>query len=101
MAISTETSPELAAARQIAVRNPLREKLDNGELAHSLSVKLVSSIEIVGYAAAAGYDAILVDLEHSAFGLDVTNQLSVSALQAGQVPPPRSILDFGADVLIA
>lgn len=74
------TAHDLTAARQVARRNPLKEKLVAGRLAHALSIKLVSSIEIVGYAAAAGYDCILIDLEHSSFGLEVTNQLSCAAL---------------------
>ena len=75
----------LAAARQVAVPNPLRNKLIKGQLAHALSIKLVSSIEIVGYAAAAKYDSILIDLEHSPFGLETTNQLSCAALALGYV----------------
>lgn len=73
-------SKELAAARLIARRNPLREKLVQGQLAHALSIKLVSSIEIIGYAAAVNYDSVLIDLEHSAFSLDTTNQLCCAAL---------------------
>lgn len=75
----------LAAARLTAAPNVLREKLNNGQLAHALSIKLVSSIEVVGYAKAAGYDCILIDLEHSAFGLETTNQLSCAALGLGSV----------------
>ena len=78
-------SDGLAAARQVAVPNPLRNKLIKGELAHALSIKLVSSIEIVGYAATAKYDSILIDLEHSPFGLETTNQLSCAALALGLV----------------
>jgi hypothetical protein len=75
----------LAAARQVSVPNPLRNKLIKGQLAHALSIKLISSIEIVGYAAAAKYDSILIDLEHSPFGLETTNQLSCAALALGYV----------------
>lgn len=77
------SSDDLTAARQIAVPNALRNKLIKGQLAHALSVKLVSSVEIVGYAAAAKYDSILIDLEHSPFGLETTNQLSCAALAHG------------------
>ena len=77
------TANELAAARRFAVPNALRNKLLNGQLAHALSIKLVSSVEIVGFAAAAKYDSILIDLEHSPFGLDTTNQLSCAALAHG------------------
>lgn len=79
MAVEAE-SQQLQAARQIARRNPLKEKLIKGQLAHALSVKLVSSIEIIGYASAVGYDSVLIDLEHSPFGLETTNQLCCAAL---------------------
>lgn len=77
------TADGLAAARAVAAPNPLRNKLVKGQLAHALSIKLVSSVEIVGYAASAGYDSILIDLEHSPFGLETTNQLSCAALALG------------------
>jgi 2-keto-3-deoxy-L-rhamnonate aldolase RhmA len=73
----------LTAVRKHVVPNTVKIKLDKGELAHSFSIKLVSTIEIVHYAAAAGYDAVLIDLEHSSMGLEATNQLSCAALQVG------------------
>lgn len=76
-------STGLIAARKAAAPNPLKSKLVKGELAHALSIKIIGSIEIVGYAASAGYDCVLIDLEHSSFGLDTTNQLSCAALQLG------------------
>lgn len=80
---SITNSEELDSARQVAVVNPLKNKLVKGQLAHALSIKLVSNIEVVGYAAAAKYDSVLIDLEHSAFGLETTNQLSCAALALG------------------
>jgi 2-keto-3-deoxy-L-rhamnonate aldolase RhmA len=79
----SSSSEGLEAARAQAVPNTLKDKTLAGELAHSFSIKLVSTIEIVHYAAAAGYDAVLIDLEHSSFGLETTNQLSCAALQVG------------------
>ncbi|WWC87421.1 uncharacterized protein L201_002310 [Kwoniella dendrophila CBS 6074] len=79
----------LGSAQKFAVRNPLREKMDAGILAHALSTKLVSSIEVLGFAKSAGYDACLMDLEHSPFGLETTNQLSYAALNLGLTPIVR------------
>jgi 2-keto-3-deoxy-L-rhamnonate aldolase RhmA len=45
-----------------------------------MTVRLVSSVEIVRIAKTAGFDAIYVDLEHSAFSLETTGQLSVMVL---------------------
>ncbi len=91
--------------------NPLKAKLARGELAASMTVRLVSSVEIVRIAKTAGFDAIYVDLEHSALSIETTCQLSVMALEAG-VPalvrvPARTpeyisrVLDGGALGVIA
>lgn len=48
-----------------------------------MTVRLVSSVEIVRIAKTAGFDAIYIDLEHSAFSIETTCQLSVMALEAG------------------
>ncbi|OCF77488.1 hypothetical protein I204_01476 [Kwoniella mangroviensis CBS 8886] len=79
----------LAAASKAAVPNTVKERILRGELAHSFSIKLVKSVEIIHYAAAAGYDAVLIDLEHSSLGLETTNQLSCAALQVGVTPIVR------------
>jgi 4-hydroxy-2-oxoheptanedioate aldolase len=95
----------------IAVLNPLKDKLARGELTASMTVRLVSSVEIVRVAKTAGFDAIYIDLEHSAFSLETTCQISVMALEAG-VPalvrvPARTpeyisrVLDGGALGVIA
>jgi len=76
-----------------------------------MTVRLVSSVEIVRIAKTAGFDAIYVDLEHSAFSLETTGQIAVMALEAG-VPalvrvPARTpeyisrVLDAGALGVIA
>ncbi|HEV3007983.1 MAG TPA: aldolase/citrate lyase family protein [Burkholderiales bacterium] len=76
-----------------------------------MTVRLVSSVEIVRVAKTAGFDAIYIDLEHSAFSIETTCQLSVMALEAG-VPalvrvPARTpeylsrVLDGGALGVIA
>jgi 2-keto-3-deoxy-L-rhamnonate aldolase RhmA len=48
-----------------------------------MTVRLVSSVEIVRIAKTAGFDAIYIDLEHSAFSIETTCQISVMALEAG------------------
>ena len=76
-----------------------------------MTVRLVSSVEIVRIAKTAGFDAIYVDLEHSAFSIETTCQLSVMALEAGVTAlvrvPARTpeyisrVLDGGALGVIA
>lgn len=77
------STQELEKARTFAVPNTLKQRIAAGKLAHSFSIKLISNVEIIHYAATAGYDAVLIDLEHSSFSLDTANQLSCCALQVG------------------
>ena len=79
----TASADPLESARATAVPNRVLDNLHNGVLSHAFSLKLVANIEVVHYAAAAGYDAVLIDLEHSSFGLETANQLSCAALQVG------------------
>ncbi|WWD02368.1 hypothetical protein V865_000407 [Kwoniella europaea PYCC6329] len=102
--------PNIEFARKFATPNPLKEKLDAGVLAHALSIKIVQSVEVLGFAKSAGYDAVLIDLEHSPFGLETTNQLSCAALNLGLTPIVRvpantsdwisRTLDGGAQAII-
>ncbi|GAA6003640.1 HpcH/HpaI aldolase family protein [Rhodotorula paludigena] len=62
------------------VRNLAKEALARNECFSSMSIKLCTSVEIVGVAKAAGFEAILIDMEHNAFSLSTTNQLSCAAL---------------------
>ncbi|KAH8889038.1 HpcH/HpaI aldolase [Thozetella sp. PMI_491] len=88
------------------ISNSMLEKLRRGEVASTLSIKLVRSIEIVMMAKTAGYDGVLIDMEHSSLDLDTTGQLCLAALYAGITPIVRSpskepffvsrILDGGA-----
>jgi len=65
------------------VRNSVKDKLARGEVVASMTVRLVSGVEIVRMAKSAGFDSIYVDLEHSAFSIETTSQLCVMALEAG------------------
>lgn len=60
------------------VRNLAKAALQRNEVFSSMSVKLVTSTEIVGIAKAAGFEAILVDMEHNAFSLSTTSQVCLS-----------------------
>ena len=73
----------LTVARQAVAPNRLKRAVLKGQLAHSFSIKLIANVEVAHYAAAAGYDAILIDLEHSSFGLETCNQLAVHAMATG------------------
>jgi len=90
----------------MTIPNSLKEKILRGEVAYTLSVKMVRTVELPMIAKTAGFDGILIDMEHSSFDLDTTSQLCIAALYAGIAPIVRSptkepffvsrILDGGA-----
>jgi len=53
----------------VELRNTIKEKMERGEVAYTLSVKTVRTIEISMMAKTAGFDGILIDMEHSSFDL--------------------------------
>lgn len=74
----------------VTLTNTMREKMKRGEIASTLSIKMVRTIEIPMIAKTAGFDGILIDMEHSSFDLDTTSQLCIAALYAGITPIVRS-----------
>ncbi|KAI9896621.1 hypothetical protein N3K66_008793 [Trichothecium roseum] len=90
----------------LTLQNTIKDKLVRDEVAYTMSVKLVRSVEIAGIAKTAGFDGILIDMEHSSFDLDTTGQICIAALYAGICPIVRApskepyfvsrILDGGA-----
>jgi 2-keto-3-deoxy-L-rhamnonate aldolase RhmA len=77
-----------STARELA-RNGLKEKLARGEVAASMIVRLVRTIEIAQIAKTAGFDAFYLDNEHSSFSLDTTSQICMTALAVGITPLVR------------
>lgn len=62
---------------EITLYNSIREKLLKDEVAYTLSVKLVRSVELPMMAKTAGFDGILIDMEHSSFDLDTTGASNI------------------------
>jgi 4-hydroxy-2-oxoheptanedioate aldolase len=93
------------------IRNRLRETLDRGEVAASMTVRGFRGIEIARIAATAGFDSIYVDIEHNTLSIDTACQICMAALEVGVTPlvrvPGRSpdmigrLLDGGALGVIA
>ncbi|MDR6756428.1 2-keto-3-deoxy-L-rhamnonate aldolase RhmA [Mycoplana sp. BE70] len=67
-------------------RNAFKEKMAQGEVVSSMTVRLVRSVEIVTLAKTAGFDAIYVDMEHSSFDFNETAQICMMALASGVAP---------------
>lgn len=66
----------------VELRNTIKEKMEKGEVAYTLSVKTVRTVEISMMAKTAGFDGILIDMEHSSFDLYVICDLLSSGWQA-------------------
>ena len=71
------------------VPNAARTRLAAGELAIGVGVRLSRSIEIASLMQSAGYDWLLLDLEHGTIPLDTAAQISIAALAVGIAPIVR------------
>lgn len=68
------------------LRNIVKEKIALDEPAYSMTVRLVRGVEIAAIARGAEFDAIYIDLEHSAFSLETVGQISIASLGMGVAP---------------
>lgn len=71
------------------ISNPVKEALARNELTYAFTVKLLRSIEVVQLAHTAGFNSILVDLEHAPMTLEQTGQICLAALARGMCPIVR------------
>jgi 4-hydroxy-2-oxoheptanedioate aldolase len=63
------------------LRNHLKNKLNRGEVAASMIVRLTRGAEIARLAATAGFDSLYVDLEHASFSLETTGAICGAVLR--------------------
>lgn len=93
-----------------AAPNRAKAKLARGELVLCMGLRQARSVDIAMIAAASGFDAIYVDMEHSPLGYETASALCAGALGLGVTPlvrPPghdahacSRLLDGGAQGLI-
>jgi 2-keto-3-deoxy-L-rhamnonate aldolase RhmA len=91
--------------------NPFLGRLRDGELTLMLGIRSSRTADVVRIAREAGYQAVMVDLEHSTMPLDIAAQLCATAGDLGLTPfvrvPEREygaigrLLDYGAQGIIA
>ena len=67
----------------------MRERLDSGQLVLCMALAQARTADIPMIAAAAGFDAVYVDLEHTAISLETTALLCSGAICAGITPLVR------------
>jgi 2-keto-3-deoxy-L-rhamnonate aldolase RhmA len=90
--------------------NRMQERLARGEVALCMATRLARTAEIGMIAEACGFDALFVDMEHSATTLDAAAQICTAALPVGVTPLVRiaghdfedatRLLDMGAQGII-
>ena len=61
------------------VRNPAREKLEQGQLSLGVGVRMTRSVEIAKAMAVAGFDWLFLDMEHGVMSLEACAQISTAA----------------------
>ncbi|KAJ6630338.1 Phosphoenolpyruvate/pyruvate domain-containing protein [Mycena sp. CBHHK59/15] len=94
----------------VARPNLVKQRMQAGQIAHSLGLRIVLSTEIALMAQRAGYHAVLMNLEHSTTGLETASAVSTACLNIGITPmvvvPTNSqewisrSLDAGAQAVI-
>src|SRR4051795_6316435 len=67
----------------------MRERLDAGQLVLCMALTQARTADIPMLAAAAGFDAVYIDLEHTATSLETTSLLCSGAIAAGITPLVR------------
>jgi 4-hydroxy-2-oxoheptanedioate aldolase len=72
-----------------AIRNPAREKLEQGQLSLGVGVRMTRSVEIAKAMAVAGFDWLFLDMEHGVMSLEACAQIATAALDAGIAPIAR------------
>ncbi len=93
------------------VRNAAKERLEAGELALGIGVRMSRTVDIAKAMKTCGYDWLFIDMEHSSMDLDTAGQISVAAHSAGITPVVRvpgfehhhasRVLDGGAQGIVA
>ncbi|MGO8085431.1 aldolase, partial [Rhizobium leguminosarum] len=68
---------------EIPTRNLMKAKMEAGELAVGMIVRLMRNVEIAAIAKSAGFDCLYIDLEHGSFSLETVSQISMTAAALG------------------
>ena len=76
-------------SEDVPSNNLLKMKMDSGELAVGMIVRLMRGVEIAAIAKSAGFDCLYVDLEHCSFSLETVSQICIAATAFGVTPMVR------------
>ena len=94
----------------VSIRNLAKERLEAGDLALGIGLRLARTVEIGKLMKTAGYDFLFIDMEHGSMSVDLAAQLSIAAQDAGITPVVRvpgfehfhasRVLDAGAQGIV-
>lgn len=76
---------QVAAARELCCSNLVKATMERNALAHSFGLRVAFSVEMPLIAKRAGYQAILMNLEHMAIGMETMRDIAISCLHVGYV----------------
>jgi len=70
-------------------RNIMKERMQAGDLAVGMIVRVMRGVEIAAIARSAGFDSLYIDLEHCSFSLETVSQICLTATALGVTPLVR------------
>lgn len=73
----------------LTIENPMRNKLERGELALGVGLRGARTVEIARAMKTAGFDWLFIDMEHNTMSLDDACNISVTAQAEGITPLVR------------
>ena len=84
------------------IANPVRRRMEAGELALGLIVRLARSGDIARIARATGHDFLFIDVQHAIFSLETIGHIAQAALGCGVAPlvRARSVRDPDIPVML-
>jgi 2-keto-3-deoxy-L-rhamnonate aldolase RhmA len=90
------------SAAPSALVNPVKQRLEAGDVALGMPVRLGRSADIVRIARATGHDFIFIDVQHAIFNLETIANLCNVALALGVAPlvRVRSVDDLDVSMLL-
>jgi 4-hydroxy-2-oxoheptanedioate aldolase len=72
-----------------AAGNLARERLERGELALGVGIRVLRSVEVAKAMKSAGFDWLFIDLEHGALSIETAAQMCLAGLDVGISPLVR------------
>lgn len=76
----------MAEWQRLAPRNRAKQHMLDGGIALGMQIRMIPTVDVIAVAAAAGFDAVNIDLEHSSLSLETASQLCCSAHGYGITP---------------